>query len=105
MQRHFQPISVAEHATHLLNIKDPIFMTNYIVIMSSVIRGSRDLNTISLTLDFFANIVEWSIDLDDCDNILRICCSEDVSISLKVYLEMSRIECSILAVFKSPEAF
>jgi len=71
----------------------------YIIIMYTNICTSQDLGKLSTTLDSFASVVGWSIDMFDCDKVLRIEASRDITVSLIKELKPSGIECNLKGIF------
>jgi hypothetical protein len=79
-------------------------MKGYIIILSTNVERSQDLENLSTTLNSFSEVREWSIDMTDCDNVLRIETSTDINTSLINKLKPLGIECSLMGVFtRSPE--
>lgn len=75
-------------------------MAGYIIIMSTHTQSSKDLENLSQALDSFLNVMEWSIDLMDCDKVLRIEASTDITLPLIDKLKPLGIECYLMGVFK-----
>ena len=71
----------------------------YIIIMYTNICTSQDLGKLSITLDSFSSVMGWSIDMFDCDKVLRIEASKDITISLIKELRPSGIECNLKGIF------
>ncbi len=76
-------------------------MVQFVLIFSTEVETPYDLDRIQHILSTFANITEWSHDLDDDDEILRIVCQEDISGKLIEKLQSPCLKISLLAVFKS----
>lgn len=74
-------------------------MANYIIIMSTNISRLADLGKLSNTLKLFSNVKTWSIDLTDCDKVLRIEANTDISIRLIAQLTSLNIECKLIGFF------
>lgn len=74
-------------------------MSSYIIILSTIINTPVDLQNLQQGLAGFKEISSWSVDLEDCDKILRICCERDISIKLMSELERLAIDVVVLEVF------
>ncbi|WEK20940.1 MAG: hypothetical protein P0Y49_07290 [Candidatus Pedobacter colombiensis] len=74
-------------------------MSRYIIIMSTVINTSIDLHHVSLVIATFSGILEWSVDLEDCDRILRVVCNDYIGIELLKGLEEKDVSSKVLEVF------
>nr|WP_068889169.1 hypothetical protein [Pedobacter panaciterrae] len=74
-------------------------MSSRIIILSTVINTSVDLQCISQVLSTFSSISEWSVDLDDCDKVLRAISSEDIGADLVETLDAAGISAMVLEVF------
>lgn len=73
-------------------------MSRYII-MSTVINTPIDLQHIYQTIDAFLGILEWSVDLEDSDKILRVVSNNDVGPELVKSLEGVGISSSVMEVF------
>ncbi len=51
------------------------------------------------SVNFFTGIFEWSVDLDDCDKILRIVCGNDISLELVKTLKSGGVNSLVLEIF------
>jgi hypothetical protein len=81
-------------------------MKGYIIILSTSVERSQDLENLSTTLNSFSEVWEWSIDMTDCDNVLRIETSTNINTSLINKLKSLGIECSLMGVFtRSPKSY
>jgi hypothetical protein len=74
-------------------------MSRYVIILSTVINTPIDLRHVFEVIDIFSDISEWSVDLDDCDKILRVVCSEDIGQELVKSLARLGVISSVLEVF------
>lgn len=75
-------------------------MSQFILIISTVIRTPFDLDSIKKAITGFSSIIEWSQDLDDTDKILRIVADEDISKKLVQQLERVEVHAVLLDVFE-----
>jgi hypothetical protein len=74
-------------------------MSRYIIIMSTVIHTPNDLHLVSLVITAFPGILEWSVDLEDCDQILRVVCNHYIGLELLKSLEEKGVNAKVLEVF------
>ena len=51
-------------------------MSNQILVLKTSLVLSSDIEKVGILLDSQPQIVKWSVDLEDCDKVLRIECSE-----------------------------
>lgn len=76
-------------------------MTYFITIYSTVIHSAIELDLISNILSKVGTITEWTHDLEDDDEILRVVSNEDISEKLIRSLTDAKIEISLMAIFKT----
>ncbi|WP_222536775.1 hypothetical protein [Pedobacter polysacchareus] len=74
-------------------------MSNYIIIISSTIESPVDLQNIEQAITGFPEISAWSVDLEDCDKILRVSCSRNISAELAAGLTAMAVNAAVLEVF------
>lgn len=74
-------------------------MSNYIIILSTSVNNPTDLQQISQVIKGFTEVFEWSLDLDDCDKILRVVCCDNIGNELIKQLGMLGIYAVLLEVF------
>ncbi|WP_367867818.1 hypothetical protein [Pedobacter sp. WC2423] len=74
--------------------------SQFILILSTVIKTPFDLNLIQCTIANFNTVIEWSHDLDDADKILRIVSHEDISEKLVLHLEKAKVNAAVMEVFE-----
>lgn len=74
-------------------------MYSYIIILSSTIESSVDLQNIHQAIASFPEVSAWSVDLEDCDKILRLSCSRNISTELAAGLTAMAVNAVILEVF------
>lgn len=74
--------------------------SQFILILSTVIKSPFDLNRIKHTITNFNSVIEWSQDLDDVDKILRIVSDEDISDKLVLNLEKAKVRAKVMQVFE-----
>jgi hypothetical protein len=63
----------------------------------------KDLERISNLSESFPCITELSIDLNDCDKVLRVASARDISRLLIDYLEIEDIKCKLMGVYQRIE--
>ncbi|MEJ2881680.1 hypothetical protein [Pedobacter sp. GR22-6] len=78
-------------------------MEKYIIVMSLDIWKPHYLKIVARTITLFKSVIDWSIDLDDKEKVLRVTAEKDVSTKLSAYLGMFGAECRVLEVFKDPD--
>jgi len=78
-------------------------MINYIIIFftQSDCRGA--LYTIDNTMTYYASIIEWTQDLEDCDKVLRIVSRNDISSELLEKFKKFGIKAELVAVYPYDE--
>ncbi|MCX2451420.1 hypothetical protein OQX61_09065 [Pedobacter sp. PLR] len=74
-------------------------MSGNVIILSTVIQTPLDLQQVSLVMDAFFSISAWSVDLEDCDQILRVVSSDDIGQELVISLAAVGITSLVLEVF------
>jgi len=74
-------------------------MSRYTIILSTVIRNPIDLEHISQTISVLGDALEWSIDLYDCDQILRVVWHKNASAELVKKLKILGVKSAVLEVF------
>ncbi|SDL87674.1 hypothetical protein SAMN05421820_102378 [Pedobacter steynii] len=74
-------------------------MSNHIIILSTTVNNPTDLQYVSQAMSTFPEIVEWSVDLEDCDKILRIVCENNIGDQLVKQLSILGMYTEILEVF------
>lgn len=75
-------------------------MSQFILIISTVINTPFDLDRIKNAIAGFNCISKWNQDLDDIDKILRIVSAEDISEKLVQELEKAKVSAVVLEVFE-----
>jgi len=76
-------------------------MQRFIIIIATVIRTPGDLKSISATLAKYLSAKNWTIDLQDSDNVLRLCCSENIAPQIVEGLHRYGISSTIMGVFEN----
>lgn len=76
-------------------------MSRYIIILYTVIYTLKDLQQLSDAIDSLDGILNWSIDLDDCDKVLRIVADREVGDELITKFQLLGIGCSELETFEN----
>jgi len=75
-------------------------MCGIIIIMYTDTSTNADLVWISKALQPFSeSVIDWSIDLTDCDKVLRISSRTDQSILIKNNLNNFGVKCEIIEIF------
>lgn len=74
-------------------------MSNHIIILSTTVNNSTDLQYISQVINGFTEVFEWSVDLEDCDKILRVVCRNNIGNELVKQLGVLGIYTALLEVF------
>jgi hypothetical protein len=86
-------------ATSVLHIYLASVMSNHIIILSTTVDNTTDLQYISQEISAFPEIAEWSVDLEDCDKILRVVCDPNIGDKLVKQLGALGIYAEVLEVF------
>lgn len=76
-------------------------MNQFVIIISTVITVSNELYQMQRILGGFRNILTWSCDLNDEDNVLRIVSTEDISALLIVELQKAGVMSIVMGVFNT----
>ncbi|RZJ85477.1 MAG: hypothetical protein EOO20_20070 [Chryseobacterium sp.] len=74
-------------------------MINYVIIIFTQSNSVKDLSIIDNTMMYFTSIIEWTQDLEDCDKVLRIVSSNDISIEILDRLHNFGISAKLMAVY------
>lgn len=74
----------------------------FIIIIKTSLHSGDQTATLKEILDTGYRIKSWSIDLDDCDKVLRVVALSDISGALLFKLRQSGIECAAMGVFNAP---
>jgi len=74
-------------------------MPNHIIILSTTVNNSIDLQHVSQVTSDFPEITEWSVDLEDCDKILRVVCDHNIGDKLVEQLGAQGMYAKVLEVF------
>ena len=75
-------------------------MPRYITILYPIIYSLEDLNQLSEAIGGIDGILEWTIDLDDRDKVLRIVANMEVEEELTAQLQLFGIGFSELETFE-----
>jgi hypothetical protein len=73
----------------------------FIIIIKTSIHGGDQAVKLKEILDTGYRIQSWSIDLDDCDKVLRVVAMADISPALLFALRQSGIACATMGVFNA----
>jgi triacylglycerol esterase/lipase EstA (alpha/beta hydrolase family) len=74
-------------------------MSRYIIILSTIIESVNDTDLVSLAIAGLKDISDWSIDLEDCDKVIRIVSTRDISHEFCEKLALFGIKASVMQVF------
>lgn len=75
-------------------------MAHYTIIIYTNVLRPKDGERIFNLKKSFSCIMELSVDLTDCDNVLRIVSAINISWILIDYLEMEDIKCKLMGVYQ-----
>lgn len=75
-------------------------MNQFVLIFSVDLENSTKLEHVMMVISRFDEIIEWSCDLDDVDNVLRVVCCGNISKELSSNLKYAGVCASVLAVYK-----
>ncbi|WP_109435106.1 hypothetical protein [Aquimarina sp. AU119] len=64
-----------------------------ILVFKTTVTSTEKANSISPFIDALPAIIRWNFDLEDCDNVLRIECTNDISQEVIDLLKRNGIEC------------
>ena len=73
-----QPKSDASTARVTVTTEMPL-----VILFSTSVRCECALQTVTPALDEISAIIRWTIDLDDCDKVLRVLASTDVTSAVR----------------------
>jgi hypothetical protein len=73
-----QPKSYTSTARVALTTEMPL-----VILFSTNVRCKCALQTVTPALDEISAIIRWTIDLDDCDKVLRVLASTDVTSAVR----------------------
>jgi len=74
-------------------------MSNHIITLSTTVNNPTDLQHISEAVSGFPEISSWSVDLEDCDKILRVVCDNNIGDQLVKQLDILGMYAEVLEVF------
>lgn len=74
-------------------------MPDHIIILSTTVNNSIDLQRISPVISGFPEVTKWSVDLEDCDKILRVVCGSNIGDDLVKQLGILGIYAELLEIF------
>jgi hypothetical protein len=57
-----------------------------VLVFKTNLTDPRRINEVESTLDMHPNILGWNVDLDDCDNILRIVSNKTMGNEIEILL-------------------
>lgn len=72
-------------------------MINYIIIFFTQNNCLENLSVIARTMN---SIIEWTQDLEDCDKVIRIVSSSNISLELLEKLRKTGIETELMAIYR-----
>jgi len=73
----------------------------FIIIMETSITTKNEQEKIKICLDKLTGPDQWSIDLGDCQKVLRVVTLQDITQQIVYILNQSGFDCSIMDVFHS----
>ncbi|MFC4211608.1 hypothetical protein ACFOWA_10465 [Pedobacter lithocola] len=76
-------------------------MTRFIMILRTAVQNSEELEIVSKVMFDFAEITKWSIDLEDCDRILRVETTTRIGDQLVEKLNELGLNSAVLEIFDS----
>jgi len=74
-------------------------MSRYITILATIIESDSDTDLIALAIAGLKDISAWSIDLEDCDKVIRIVSAEDIGNEFCDKLALLGVKASVMEVF------
>lgn len=74
-------------------------MSSHIIILSTTVNNAIDLQYVSQVITGFPGVREWSVDLEDCDKILRVVCDHNIGDKLVKQLAVLGMYAEVLEVF------
>lgn len=74
-------------------------MSNFVIIMYTEAYSPADLRFISQLITDFDSVLEWSLDLDDSDRVLRIIATKNIANELLAYFKVQDLKVSLMEVF------
>ena len=75
----------------------------YIIVLYTDIFRQKDLEHISNLSNSFPCITDFSVDMNDCDKVLRVASMSDISHLLLDYLRLEDIKCKLMGVYQRME--
>ena len=67
-----------------------------VLVFKTNLTDARRINEVEFTLDMHPNILKWNVDLDDCDNILRIVSNKTMGNEIETLLWSAGYYCEEL---------
>ncbi|KLT67081.1 hypothetical protein AB669_04075 [Pedobacter sp. BMA] len=74
-------------------------MEDFIIIISTDVRKDAQLKSLKELMNTFAEITEWTLDLEDCDKVLRIVSNENIANQVISKLFRLGIQANVMAVY------
>jgi len=75
-------------------------MQRFIIIVATGVASSSQHSALVNVVEGFRDlIVEWSVDLDDVDKVLRVVSKKDISFLLIRKLRTALIDCKLMHIF------
>lgn len=74
-------------------------MPGFVIIMYTEVYFPLDQQLIKLGVEGLEEVLEWSIDLEDCDKVLRLVCTEDVGAELLTRFNILGLKVRLMEVF------
>ncbi|WP_139180173.1 hypothetical protein [Pedobacter rhizosphaerae] len=76
-------------------------MSKYIIIMYTKITRKEEVELVSNCLLAFEDISEWTIDLSDSDNVLRIAAHTEIGSAVHHSLNTAGVKSTLMEVFQN----
>lgn len=74
-------------------------MSGFVIIMYTEIHSPVDLQLIKLGIEGLEEVLEWSLDLEDCDKVLRLVCSRDIGTALLTRFHILGLKVRLMEIF------
>jgi hypothetical protein len=74
-------------------------MSRFVIIMYTLVNSPIDLQFIKLGMEGLEEIQDWSLDLDDCDKVLRLVTTADIGAELLTRYHILGLKVKLMEVF------
>lgn len=65
-----------------------------VLLFTTDIHTPADVGKISPTMNTINDIEKWSVDIEDCDKVLRIVAASDITVQIKMALQHHGYRCN-----------